>query len=186
MTLISCRKKSLSHDELVKYIHHADNGLVKEEEVGEIKFKMTYRPTDLIVWQEVKGKELSDSLIKAKRDNYNKYYYFILNISSAGQDVLNASGSFQKFSDNLSALSFHMPEYTYAVADSKDTLYLADFYVPRFYGLSKSTEVLLAFERKGKAEEEIVIRLNDFGIGAGTTRYRFKTSDLNNVPELKF
>ncbi len=180
-------KHSVNEDQLIQYIADTDNGLVKTSNIGNIKTEIKYRPTDQMVWQELRNNEkISDSLLEAKRKLYNKYYYFIMNISEGEKDFLHGgSNSFGQFSDNLTKLSFRMQEFTWMKADN-DTIYLADFQFPRLYGMIGTTQVLLAFERPEKEVEKLEIVLDDFGIGVGKQNFKFETNSMKEIPALIF
>ena len=187
-TLISCSPKKLLPDKLTAYIQDEANGLKQTQAIGNFKYTITYRPIDLIVWQEIgnKGKR-EDSVIANLRKNYEQYNYFILNISAAGKDALyGASGSMEAFSQNLQNLSYHMTQYSYAVTEKKDTLTLKDFYFPRLYGMGGGTQVMLVYNRTKDPGEYTDIYIEDIGLGTGRQKFRFKKEDMESVPALDY
>ena len=189
MVLISCKSKLVGEGNLIEYTKDPQHGLIQTKETGVVKTEISYRPTDQIVWQELKGMKkemITDSLIENKRKEYGNYYYFILSISVGDKDLLHGgSNTEEQFAENLNRLSFHMPEYTWMKA-GKDTIPLADYQFPRMYGMTKSTQVLLAFEKPEKETPEIKITLEDIGIGIGKQTFIFETKAIQSVPELDF
>lgn len=181
--LAGCKGK-VDKQELITYLNNSDNGLKQEVKAGDYKLSLTYRPTDLIVEQEG---EKDPERIEEKKKEYAKYHYFILNMSRGGdKDVLyKGSGSQQQFSTSLNRLNFGLSEFIYARRDRKDTLYLADYYVPNLYGMGGSTQILLAFLNEAEKEyEELEVNIKEMGFGTGHQKFVFKKEDIQNIPVL--
>ncbi len=173
--------ETLSHEELLRYIQEPANGLTRKEEQGLLRASLTYRPADLLVWQELGDKsEIHDSLLRNAEERYDAYWYFILSLSQDGRDPL---GGGPALADNLQKLSFELDRYVYAVIDQSDTIFLSDYYTPRLFGISGAAPVLLAFRKKGSFEQLDVI-FQGFG-GAGM-RFPFSRRDIDRIPRLDF
>jgi hypothetical protein len=186
--LISCSPKELSHDKLNAYLQDESNGLKQVQTVGSFTYSLTYRPTDILVWQELSDKKnVQDSIVGKLKKKYQDYNYYLLSISADSKDVLNsASPNMQVFSQNLQTLSFRMAEYTYAVTEKKDTIPLADFYFPRLYGMGGSTQVLLAYNKNNEPGTYTDIYVDDIGLGTGRQVFRFKKEDIEKTPKLNY
>jgi hypothetical protein len=182
--IISCSNKA-DKQSLLAYLNDPENGLKQETTAGDYKISLTYRPTDLIIEQE----GVTDpKKIAEKKKEYSKYHYFILNMSLGGdKDVLyKGSGSQQQFSASLNRLNFGLSEFIYARRDEKDTLYLADYYVPNLYGMGGSTQILLAFPNEtNKKYEQLEVNIKEMGFGTGNQKFIFKREDLEDIPTLK-
>ena len=183
-----CTPKKLSLDELNTYVQDESNGVKQIQIAGNVTYTLTYKPHDLLIWQEVQSsKNRKDSLVKHLKKKYENYDYYILSISAGDKDILNgASTDMQMFSQNLQTLSFRMSEYTYAVTEKKDTLSLADFYFPRLYGMGGSTQVILAYKRSKEPGKFIDIFLDDIGVGTGRQVFRFKKENIEKIPSLEY
>ena len=181
----SCNKP-VTKQELTTYLNDPDNGLKQEVKIGSYKISLTYRPTDLLVEQDLFG-DTTVETIEAKRTEYNAYYYFILNMSLGENDVLYKGSTNQlQFSASLNKLNFGLSEYIYAIADEKDTINLADYYVPNLYGMGGTTQILLVFPKDiSIIYEELEVTVKELGFGTGQQKFKFKIKDMNNVPELK-
>ena len=188
LLLVGCTPKKLTIEKLNKYIGDESNGLIQKQLVGDFNFTLTYKPRDLMIWQDLNGVRIKDdSTISKIAEKYKDYDYYTLNISIDGNDILNhGSASMEMFSQNLQKLSFRMAEYTYAITEKKDTIQLADFYFPRLYGMGGSTQILLAYNKVKNTGEYIDVHLNDIGIGTGRQIFRFKNEDINRIPSLDF
>jgi hypothetical protein len=185
--LLGCKPKTFSSEkELVAYIQDEENGLKKTNEVGEYKVSVTYRPTDLLVKQEVGEKPTQEAIEKANQ-KYQNYYYFILSLSKSGKEALDQSQGFGQYSEMVQKLSFRVPEFVNMTTSASDTIPVADFILNRTYGLGSSTDILVVFNKeKAKGQTWVQVNLNEFGMNLGNSRIRFKTDDLEGCPKLLF
>lgn len=183
LLMVSCQNK-VDKKTLISYLNDPENGLKQEVKVGDYNISLTYRPTEMMMEQEY---ETDTNKAEEQKKEYEKYHYFILNMSLGDKDVLyKGSSSQQQFSASLNRLNFGLSEYVYALKDKKDTLYLADYYVPNLYGMGGSTQILLAFPNdKGKQYEELEINLKELGFGTGGQKFIFRKKDIEDVPSLK-
>jgi hypothetical protein len=183
--LVGCKPQSFpSEKELVAYIQDEENGLKKTNEVGDYKVTVTYRPTDLLIKQEVGEKPSKEALEKARK-KYQNYYYFILSLSKSGKEALDQSQGFGQYSEMVQKLSFRVPEFVNMTTSASDTIPVADFILNRTYGLGSSTDILVVFNKeKAKEQTWVQFNLNEFGMNLGNNRTRFKVNDLDNCPHL--
>jgi hypothetical protein len=184
--LLSCgTPEYLSEPELLAFCQDEDHGLTKTIVSGDVSTRLTYRPTDVMVSQEMKtSADPSSDKIATLREKYSPYYYFILSLSRSGKEVLNSSGGHTEFSSLLQTISFRMGEVVNLTTPSRDTIPLTDFVYNRTFGLSASTDILLVFPRSDVKDETIQINIDEFGLGAGKQSLIFKTEDLNTVPRI--
>jgi hypothetical protein len=184
--LAGCKHKTFSTEkELIAYIQDEDNGLKITNEVGDYKVAVTYRPTDLLIKQEVGEKPTKEAVDKARK-KYQNYYYFILSLSKSGKEALDQSQGFGQYSEMVQRLSFRVPEFVNMTTSASDTIPVADFILNRTYGLSSSTDVLVVFNKEKTIHQKWVqFNLNEFGMGLGNSRMRFKVKDLEGYPKLK-
>jgi hypothetical protein len=185
--LIGCKPNTFSTEkELVAYLQDEENGLKKTNEVGDYKVTVTYRPTDLLVKQEVGEKPTQEAIAKANK-KYQNYYYFILSLSKSGKEALDQSQGFGQYSEMVQKLSFRVPEFVNMTTSASDTIPVADFILNRTYGLGSSTDILVVFNKeKAKGQTWVQFNLNEFGMNLGNSRIRFKTDDIDGCPKLLF
>jgi len=178
----------LSEEDLSRYVLDEDNGLSVQVHIDDTKIQMTYRPTDLLVAQELKNvSNLTTSLLLEKREKYGHHYYFILSLSNSGKDVLSSPANQAGFSELLQTISFRMNEVVSLTTSKRDTIPVAGFLYNRTFGLSNSTDVLLVFDRtETKASDWVEISIDEFGLGIGKQSVRFKIKDLEDVPKINF
>jgi hypothetical protein len=175
----------LPEAELSAYCLDEDHGLTKTVVSGDISMRLTYKPTDLLVAQEMRSfTNPSDDRIVTLRKKYGSYYYFILSLSRSGKEVLGASGNHAEFSELLQTISFRMGEVV-NLTTPRDTIPLADFIYNRTFGLSTSTDILLVFDKSAAKDAEVIqIHLDEFGLGVGKQVVEFKVGDLNAAPKI--
>jgi len=186
LTVAGCSPPEyLTTEGLTKYISDPDHGLVQHAEVNGYSMDVTYKPTDLLVQQEV-GDQAAEQMIKVARDKYSKYYYFILSLSKNSKEALHQVGTDQ-YSELVQTMSFRMGGYVNLTTSSRDTIPTTDFVMDRTYGLSSATSLLFVFNgEKAKDKDWVQFNLNEFGLGVGNQRFRFRTKDLNEAPGIKF
>jgi len=166
------------------YIQDERNGLKVTNDVGDYKVAVAYRPTDLLVKQEV-GEKPTKEVIDKARKKYQNYYYFILSLSKLGKEALDQSQGFGQYSEMVQQLSFRVPEFVNMTTSASDTIPVADFILNRTYGLSSSTDVLVVFNKEKTIDQKWVqFNLNEFGMNLGNSRMRFKVKDLEGCPKL--
>ena len=177
----------LTPEELNKFILNVDNGLIQTAEINGYTLQVNYKPTDLWMHQEIGDDQVDESKMKSLRSKYDPYYYFVLNLSKNNKEALQVDGNFGQYSELVQTLSFRMNSYVNLTTSAQDTIPTADFILNRTYGLSSATSLLFVFSKeKAKANEWVQFNLNEFGLGIGNQRFRFRTEDLQNVPGINF
>ncbi|HEY9045016.1 MAG TPA: hypothetical protein VIN08_03940 [Ohtaekwangia sp.] len=185
--VIGCSPDRLSSEELTAFVADESNGLSKSvTAANNTVVRVTYRPTDLWVYQELgKGKHTPEQIDKARK-KYSQNLYFILSLSANDKEALHQSTGDQ-YSDLVQTLSFRMNNYVTLTTSANDTIPVGDFMLNRTYGMSSSTDLLFVFNKeKAKDKEWIQFNLNEFGLGIGNQRFRFETDDLEDIPEVTF
>lgn len=178
----------LTAEELNTFIKENGNGLVKTVDINNYRIDVTYKPTDLWVYQEVGDEPATREQLEVFRNKYSPYYYFIVSLSKNNKEALHqVDGGMSQYSELVNTLSFRMSEYTTLTTSGQDTIPVGDFMLNRTYGLSASTDLLFVFSReKSDNDEWIQFNLNEFGLGIGNQRFRFRKKDLDNTPKIRF
>lgn len=172
-------------EELQLFVADEDNGLKKTTEINGYKIEVMNRPTDLWVHQEVEFPD--SSAITALRKKYDAYYYFIVSLSRDSKEALHQVSSMEQYSELVQTLSFRMADYVTLTTSAYDTIPVGDSMLNRTYGLSASTDIVFVFNKeKASGQEWVQFNLNEFGLGVGNQRFRFRRKDLDKVPPLKF
>jgi hypothetical protein len=187
IALCNCKPQELTPAELQSFILDEENGLQQSAASGGAKVSVTYRPTDLWVDQEIDGEIVDRPTLDSLRKKYAGYYYFVLTVSNNEKEALHSVGDMETYSRLVETMSFRMPQYVTLTTTSQDTIPVGDFVLNRTYGLGSSTDILFAFNKeKIENNEWVQFNLNEFGLALGNQRFRFATSDLEDVPRVHF
>jgi hypothetical protein len=178
----------MTKEELKAFVRDKESGLVQESEVGALKARLQYQPSSLMAAQELEGSAAKDKkLIDSLQKKYKDSYYFLLSFSVKGKEAIRQLGSFEKYSDMVSVLSFEMPRFVNLTTEKRDTVELKDYYFDQTYGMSSSSTVLLAFDRERiKESSSLQVNLSECGFGVGALKFSFKKQDLDHIPALDY
>ncbi|MBK7652485.1 MAG: hypothetical protein IPJ20_19575 [Flammeovirgaceae bacterium] len=167
-SIISCSPPTLTEEELKQFVLEPDNNLIQEETINDINVRITYRPTDLLVVQELTN-GTDTARISSLRIKYSKYYYFVLSLSKNQREAIQASTMPQaQFSELLQTISFRMGTYVNMTTDARDTIALADYVYNRTFGMGSSNDLLLVFNKdEARTANWLQINLAEFGLGVG-------------------
>ncbi len=189
VSLNSCSQKSFENrDDFISYIKDPESGLVQTKNINGLEASLMYRPTDLMVSQELDG-GASINKIQELRDRYKDFHYFNLNLSLYGKEVLSvAPNSQREFGAMVNQLSFGMEENIHLYTDKKDTIPMTDYIYPRMYGMSGSTTLILVFPKTKKTmeSEHLTLAIEDFGLSTGEVKFKISNKVLENEPMLSF
>ncbi|MBN1183846.1 MAG: hypothetical protein JXB49_16255 [Bacteroidales bacterium] len=185
--LASCNQY-LPHENLVSYINDPKHGLVQEKISNGYTIKLTYKPSELIAWQEIQilgnsSKERINEILS----RYDDQYYFVLSFSHEGKEILGKAQDMNWFNQILSQLSFNMQENVSLIVEEKDTLQVIDYSLSRTFGMASSSDVLLSFKRIDyEYNKTLVLQLKEMGLNTGNMWFHFKTKDINKIPKLRY
>lgn len=186
LTIMGCKRK-LMYGDYMDYIKDSENGLVQVKVINGVQMKVTYRPTELWVLQELHGRDsISKEDIKEAYERYGQQYYFILSLSYGGKEILSNAYDRNRFSMLVRQFAFNMDQSVVLTTEKKDTLQILDSHYARMYATTPSTDILFAFERSNKRTRYIELRIDEFGLNTGNTSFRFAWNDLKNTPQLIF
>lgn len=186
MVLWGCQSLPQTPEELAAYVQDPQHGLIQEKQVGPVRMQVQYRPTDLLVAQELPGSRDAEQ-IKALREKYRQYAYFILSYSQDNKEALYQRADYGQFSETLQNLAFRMNRFTQFTTSHQDTISPVDFAYPRLYGHGNSTQVMLVFDREKIPDDDwIQLTVEDVGLGTGRQHFRFDNKQLHNAPSINF
>lgn len=184
----SCSKTFDTQEEMNDYIQNEDNGYHYKKTVADVDFVLQYRPTDLLVKQEL-GDDINPAKVEKFRKHYSQYMYFNLSMSKNNQELLNGVAQDKtKFGQMVNELAFGMEDKLHVYTPTKDTLALADFIYPRMYGMSNSTSIMIVYPRDPKYMDQDYLNfiIEDLGLETGDIKFKLDTKALINEPQLSF
>ncbi len=189
MLLFSCSQKTFDREaDLMDYIKDEDNGYTQHKNVNGVDFTLTYRPTDVLVKQEL-GDSINDKQVEQLRNKYSKYMYFNLSMSKNKQELLStAPKNRNEFGAMVNQLAFGMNDKVHLFTQSKDTLEMADFIYPRMYGMSQSTTIMFVYPRDEETlkEDYLNFTIEDLGLYTGEVKFKIETKKIKEEPQLSF
>ena len=157
--------------------------------VNGVDFSLMYRPTDLLVKQEIGNSSMPLDSINMLRDKYKHYIYFNLSMSKNGQELLSAvPKNRNEFGSMVNQLVFGMHEKIHLLTQQNDTIELVDYVYPRMYGMSKTTSMMFVYPReKQKLDtKKLQFTIEDLGLQTGEVKFTIDTDKIINEPNLKF
>lgn len=195
--LFSCGQKTFeSKEALWDYLKEENNGYLQTKNINGYDFSLLYKPTDLLVLQEL-GENSTDEEIKKLRKKYKKQLYFTLSMSRNGKELLSTTPkNRQEFGAMVNRLAFGMGNKVHLYTAKKDTLPLIDYNYPRMYGMSGATTMLFVYPRDQKylqactelcrSDETLSFTIQDLGTYTGEVKFKINIEKLNNEPQLSF
>ncbi|MGX1931309.1 hypothetical protein [Flagellimonas sp. 2504JD4-2] len=187
--LVGCGQNSFdSEKELLSYVQKTANGYHYEKAIGDVAYTLTYRPTDVLVRQEL-GTDFSREDVDKLREKYGNYLYFNLGMRSNNQELLNSqAGNRNAFGAMVNQLAFGMGQKVHLISQKRDTIPMADYIYPRMYGMSNSTNMLLVYPKdKRLLEEEFFhFTIEDLGLSTGEVGFKIPVKPLKNEPTINF
>lgn len=178
-----------SKEDLLTYLKDDSNGYIKYKNVNGYDFTLMYRPTDLLVEQELYNLKEKPQDITLLRKKYKDYLYFNLSISKNNEELLSAvPNTMSEFSRLVSQLTFNMDTKVHLYNNKKDTIPMLDYVYPRMYGMAKSTTMMFIYPRSKTVlqEDHINFTIQDFGLYTGEVKFKILVNQINNEPKLVF
>ena len=185
--IAGCQPGYLNYDEMQKYLADPKNGYIKSNEYNGFKFDLMFRPTELIIGQQIDLQNPNSSQVKELYNRYAGFYYFSLSISKDSDEALyRAPGGQQQFADLLNTLSFEMDQHVFMKNVENDTIYLTDYAFQRTFNMGGASSLLFVFEKEKLTDSKIIeFYIDEFGLGTGVQKFEFETNRLKSVPRLQ-
>lgn len=178
----SCVKKKLPASEYVNYIESEKNGLNVSKTIGDICYRVQYKPQDYILLKENK----SDQSIVKKQDLKDMQYYTLqYALKEKNEDILKAHlNNSNEYYARSNYFSFDLQQDIYLV-EGKDTLPCRLFNYVNSYGLSPKADFVLAFDKTANtAKEDKTIVIEDKVYGGGVIKLKIEKENIKDIPEL--
>ena len=178
-----------NEDDLIMYIQDEQNGYTQHKTINGVEYTLLYRPTDLLVNQELGDASASAVQVQTSREKYKNYLYFNLSMSKNNQELLSVAPKNQnEFGAMVNQLAFGMNEKAHLFTQQKDTIELADYIYPRMYGMSRATTMMFVYPRNpdNLDQDYLNFTIEDLGLYTGEVKFKIDPKALKNEPQLKF
>jgi hypothetical protein len=185
VAMVSCNGRAVvSEEELKAYIVDPENGLIKTTSKGDVNINVIYRPSELVVAQQIDGVTDKAEIQRAHVD-FDGLTYFVLKMDRNGQEIENKLVSDpERFGQVISHLSSRIASDIYVIGD-KDTVYAVDAIYTRMFGSAAATSVMVVFDKSIKQNEgPLTFHLDDETLGLGHLNFKFLSSDIKKAPTL--
>lgn len=185
LSLMACQeKKIVSEQELKDYVLDPENGLRKQREKNGVDLEVIYRPSELIMAQQLDGINDKEERVKTIK-SFDSLTYFVLKLSRKGQEIENAYVSDEaKFVQVINYLSSSIGSNIYLLHES-DTIHALDAVYTRMFGSATATSVMTVFDTDlEKKSGTVKFYLDDTGLGLGKNEFVFDISDIKKAPTI--
>lgn len=188
--IVACKDVTpVEKEALVQYLQDESNGLFKEIYVGKMKLEVSYQPSELVWYRDLKSLttvSAIDSLMNSIKDRY----YFSVSYSIPNDesfDPLSMLAGDKKFYDEvLSNFSFRYGEYVTIKLSDGESVNAQSGIFSNTYGMLPYNTVTFYFnEPRIENEETIFLSVEDIGFEIGKQKITFKNKDIRKVPTLK-
>ncbi len=179
--VLACQShKEVSLEDVRQYMLEESNGLYKKIEIGKTKFEAFYKPTDLLVGQDM-GETKNGQKAKQLYGDYAKQLYFVVNIGHDGKDMEWYTAHLKEQS-----LASDLGPYFQLYADEGREIALKGYIMPTLAGVSDKSTFLLAFDEAPKKSEKLTLHIDEMGFETGEVKFDFKVEDLARVPKINW
>lgn len=184
--LVGCTTPSLDEPALQAYVQDPAHGLTQQVEAGPVSVTCTYRPTDLLVAQELSQATPTVSIDSLRR-SYAGKTYFALSLAQNGVEIENRYlPDAQAFTQALAYLSTGIAADVFLVTPARDSIAALAAIYPRQYGITGRSTVLLVFDTQQlNLRQGFHLTFRDQQLGLGTLRFPFAAADLQALPKLR-
>ncbi|MCD0487343.1 hypothetical protein LPB86_03825 [Pedobacter sp. MC2016-14] len=182
--IFSCREKSITKADLVRYINNPENGFTKSVSLHSMQIGVTNQPWQLIARNRLKKKTSTGNPVSLK--DFSSKYFFILSLSNQGREALR-NLSFNSYSEIVQVMSFRMSKYISAQPDNLKPVEPLECLFQPTYGMANSNNILLVFDKKSFAEcKRLKITISEFGLNIGNQNFDFNFNDLDYYSTLNY
>ncbi|MBO2009605.1 hypothetical protein [Hymenobacter negativus] len=172
------------------YLANPAHGFTQTQEANGISVTCTYRPTDLLVSQELA--QNANSTTSAQLDSVRRSYAgktcFALALAKDSTAIENQFATNPTaFTQTLTYLSNGIAADVFLVTSPRDSVPALVSMYPRQYGNTPRSTVLLIFDtHQLNLEQGFHLTFRSTAFNLGTLRFPFPAATLADLPALKF
>jgi hypothetical protein len=181
--LSACGKKTLSPQAYMAWINDTNNGLIKSETFGKVKYTIAYRPSD---YNKAKALIENDSL--SLKNSQIMHHSFILKMEPVDGTTQVLTIDAAEKQEPFQRINYYLSEAQqyFQLIEGKDTLPSNNYIYERYYNLSPTQNMVVGFDQKHPlGSNELTFILEDKIFNTGKIAYNFSSTTLQNIPILK-
>lgn len=174
-------------DDFVSFVKNEENDLVKEKQVSDIKFRMSFMPKECLAYLELKSDTENVNKLKETIKHYEGMSYFNLRLeleSGEGELLKHNLSSAMQYEARVRYLSFEIQKDIFLI-QGNDTISPGMYHFERIYEVAPYATIMLAFDdAKFKKDQDFTIVYNDKLFNKGLIKYYYKQNQLIDLPKI--
>lgn len=174
--LYSCAKP-LTAEEYAAYVSNPENGLRKDQTLGDFELSVMYEPTNYLLAKR------NDSEVTKEEYEQFEHFQFRIKLSGGGDILMYKETQLQNEVTRINHFGFNA-QRDFQIITSADTNQCKMVHFSRNYNLSPTIDLSLVFDPIPKDNDWQLV-YNDKQFNLGKIKFLFKADDLNDLPELK-
>lgn len=179
--------ENVTVNEFVTWCADEDHKLNKVKEIADIRYTLSYLPSETMAFLELRKEEYDFSKFKKTSENYSEmtYFNFKVEVINGRIELLKHQlQSASQYEARVKYMSFEMENDIYLL-QGKDTLHPGLFHFERIFEVAPYATVMFAFDnQKFNKDENFTIVYNDKLFEKGFVKFNYKTKQLINVPNI--
>lgn len=183
---VSCKKQTLSERDYIRYVEENENGLVKTVDIGDLRYKVQYKPHDYILAHELKGGNDSERLSRLNQMKGTAWFNITIARPGKGESPLRY---------NVSSLEEYNHRYNYfltaaardlALAYGGDTLFPISYHFETSYNLAPVETMIVGFglPADSVAGQNMQLIFYDRVFNNGIIKTSFTKESLQSIPQV--
>lgn len=180
--LCGCKSKNLTPEQYINWIHDVDNGLIKEETIGKVKYTIQYRPSD---YQKAKSILSNDSF--GLKHSKNSNHSFVIKMEPVDGKTQILTIDARDKDEPFQRINYYMSEAPQfmKLLEGNDTLNVESYIYERYYNASPAQNLVIGFHQIDKlGVNDLTFVLDDKVLNSGKIFFTFRKSILKNIPQL--
>jgi hypothetical protein len=163
------------------------NYLIRDKELSDIKYQLSFMPKECLAYRELKNAEYSKEQFEEAKKHYEGMSYFNFRmevIDGTGELLKHRLSSANEYNNRINYLAFEMQKDIFLV-QGKDTLYPGLYHFERVFEAAPYTTIMLAFDNlKFNPEKEFTVVCNDKLFNKGYIKYNYRTNQIIDLPNI--
>ena len=170
----------------MNWVDNTENGLIKGQLIGETNLEVKYTPNEYICVKQNGVNDLTSEKLSEFSKELEGVYQFNLKFSNTSRKnfLKDQYTNPEEYNTKSMYLSFDM-SFDLELVHGFDTVGCSIYHYERTYGNTPYETVLIGFDLKAKATEDLQLIFNDRVFGLGRSKFLFENEVIENIPKIK-